>query len=431
MDALRRLTGSPNNAGATPGAVRRLAGPVQPSQLPRPGPRRGHPGGQRRRREGEATRDAASRPRGSRRGRGPARQARVRARDPEAADRWRRRSPPDGEARSPTSSSTTSTGIMWPSAAVIGRSVPLEAEVRDGLGTGQVVSASPVPWSGTPNASATRTASSRSTSRAARGRPFVFEAYTPPRTGSPWTARLPRELLPLGLGGLLLFQLAVLPLAWSLARRRASAPRGRSWGRSFQAWHVERRRLAHELHDGVIQDLCAAGYAMPTVLERCRPGPRATPPAEVAARALFSRTCGHAVDGLRPGAGRPHEVGLHPRSARLPRATPTTARRSAGRRGRPPPEGRQARLPRGPRGAAQRRAARPGRTPGSATHRTPTPSRSWCATTAKASSPAASASDFGLCCSRPGRGRGWHPRLRHRPRGAVLAACPRHPRRAD
>ncbi len=35
--------------------------------------------------------------------------------------------------------------------------------------------------------------------------------------------------------------------------------------RSLRAWHEERRRLAQDLHDGVVQDLSAVSYSLPTV----------------------------------------------------------------------------------------------------------------------------------------------------------------------
>jgi signal transduction histidine kinase len=71
-------------------------------------------------------------------------------------------------------------------------------------------------------------------------------------------------VLPVVVGAMLLFLLATLPLAVGLARRvdRAAAARTALIDRSLGALQDERRRIARVLHDGVIQDLSAAGYAL-------------------------------------------------------------------------------------------------------------------------------------------------------------------------
>lgn len=104
----------------------------------------------------------------------------------------------------------------------------------------------------------------------ADGVAFLFEAYiSPERINEDYEAIL-SELLPMSLAMLLLLEVATLPLAISLARRidRASAHRSSILTRSLQSWHEERRGLAQELHDGVIQDLSAMGYALPAVIGR-------------------------------------------------------------------------------------------------------------------------------------------------------------------
>ncbi len=95
----------------------------------------------------------------------------------------------------------------------------------------------------------------------------MFEAYIDSAQIAAERDAISRQTLPIVLGGLLLFQLAVLPLAWSLARRIERARRDQSdlLRRSLRAWHEERRRLAQDLHDGVVQDLSAVGYALPTI----------------------------------------------------------------------------------------------------------------------------------------------------------------------
>ncbi len=101
----------------------------------------------------------------------------------------------------------------------------------------------------------------------ADGQPFVFEAYLPPNRVGVREGSLFWRVLPIGLGGLALFQLVVVPLAFSLARRvdRGRRQRLDLVARSLSSWHAERRRLAHDLHDGVIQDLAAASYSVPAI----------------------------------------------------------------------------------------------------------------------------------------------------------------------
>lgn len=101
----------------------------------------------------------------------------------------------------------------------------------------------------------------------ADGRPFVFEAYLPPSRVGVARESVFWKVLPIGLGGLVLFQLVVLPLAFSLARRvdRGRRQRLDLIARSMSSWHAERRRLAQDLHDGVIQDLAAASYTVPAI----------------------------------------------------------------------------------------------------------------------------------------------------------------------
>ena len=76
------------------------------------------------------------------------------------------------------------------------------------------------------------------------------------------------ELLPLAIGSLLLFQLSIMPLSVSLARRVERSQRARAdiLRRALLSSELERRRLAQDLHDGVIQDLAGLSYMLPTVL---------------------------------------------------------------------------------------------------------------------------------------------------------------------
>lgn len=87
------------------------------------------------------------------------------------------------------------------------------------------------------------------------------------------------RMAPLTLGALLLFALALVPLQRSLMHRiaQAQAETERSLHRALAAADLERRRIARDLHDGVMQDLTGAGYAL-TLAGRSLPttaeGPR-------------------------------------------------------------------------------------------------------------------------------------------------------------
>lgn len=96
---------------------------------------------------------------------------------------------------------------------------------------------------------------------------MVFEAYLSTARMRSDQRRIVLDILPLAIGGLLLFQLTVLPLAVSLARRvqDGEAERVRIMRQALLMATQERRRIADDLHDGVIQDLAGLSYAMPEV----------------------------------------------------------------------------------------------------------------------------------------------------------------------
>lgn len=79
---------------------------------------------------------------------------------------------------------------------------------------------------------------------------------------------------------LILLELAQIPLAWSLARRlrRGQAEREALLKRAIEASELERRRIAGDLHDGVVQNLAGVSYTLSAAaegFERRRPGENA------------------------------------------------------------------------------------------------------------------------------------------------------------
>ncbi|MDQ1537799.1 MAG: hypothetical protein QOE58_2192 [Actinomycetota bacterium] len=99
------------------------------------------------------------------------------------------------------------------------------------------------------------------------GSPMLFEAYFSSDRMHKDEQAIIKGFMPIAVAALLLYQLAVLPLAVTLARRveRGLAERS-SWMRhALLASDLERRRIAQDLHDGVIQDLAGLSYVMPTL----------------------------------------------------------------------------------------------------------------------------------------------------------------------
>ncbi|MFN2608763.1 MAG: sensor histidine kinase [Acidimicrobiales bacterium] len=95
-------------------------------------------------------------------------------------------------------------------------------------------------------------------------RPLLFEAYFRYDAVSSAGSRLWRSFAPIALGALVLLELVQLPLAGSLAGRlrQRLRERERLLLRALDASELERRRIASDLHDGVVQDLVGVAYSL-------------------------------------------------------------------------------------------------------------------------------------------------------------------------
>jgi signal transduction histidine kinase len=104
----------------------------------------------------------------------------------------------------------------------------------------------------------------------ADGRPIVVEAYFPVERMEEDAQALVVAFVPLVLASLTLFLGVVLWLAVSMSRRvqKAELQRSRATRQALLAADVERRRIADQLHDGVIQDLAGLGYALSSVTSK-------------------------------------------------------------------------------------------------------------------------------------------------------------------
>jgi two-component system, NarL family, sensor kinase len=96
------------------------------------------------------------------------------------------------------------------------------------------------------------------------GEPVLFESYSRYETVEVSGRRIWRAFAPFTLGSLVALQLVQIPLAWSLARklRIRQLEREDLLERAVSASDHERRRIAQDLHDGVVQDLAGVSYSL-------------------------------------------------------------------------------------------------------------------------------------------------------------------------
>jgi two-component system, NarL family, sensor kinase len=106
------------------------------------------------------------------------------------------------------------------------------------------------------------------------GTRLAFETYSTDGRVARAEHALARELVPLALGSLVVLLIAQLPISMWLVRRVGAAQqeRGRLLNNSLIASARERRQIARELHDGVVQDLAGVGYAVGALAQSLSPG---------------------------------------------------------------------------------------------------------------------------------------------------------------
>ena len=98
---------------------------------------------------------------------------------------------------------------------------------------------------------------------------LLFETYQTRSAVAARRAEVLEEFAPIMLGGLGVLLAAVIPMAWSLARRleAARAERERLLHHALDASTTERRRIAAHLHDGMVQSLVGSSYALAGVAD--------------------------------------------------------------------------------------------------------------------------------------------------------------------
>jgi two-component system, NarL family, sensor kinase len=105
--------------------------------------------------------------------------------------------------------------------------------------------------------------------RTPNGTPVLFEIYQRFSSVNASGERLLRALAPPLLAGLLVLLLFQVPLAWSMARRlqRGYGEREELLASAVEASTQERRRIAADLHDGVVQDLAGVAFGLAPLAE--------------------------------------------------------------------------------------------------------------------------------------------------------------------
>lgn len=100
--------------------------------------------------------------------------------------------------------------------------------------------------------------------RTPTGAPVMFEAYHRYDGVSADGRREWMRFAPFSLGALVLLQLLQIPIVLALARRlrRSQDQREQLHARSVEATDAERRRIAADLHDGVVQDLAGVAFSL-------------------------------------------------------------------------------------------------------------------------------------------------------------------------
>ncbi len=96
------------------------------------------------------------------------------------------------------------------------------------------------------------------------GEPVIYEAYFRYSGVAAVGRKLWTQFAPIAIGALVLLQLVQLPLAWSMARRLRAGQleRERLLRHAIEASDSERRRIASDLHDGVVQELTGVSLGL-------------------------------------------------------------------------------------------------------------------------------------------------------------------------
>ncbi len=101
------------------------------------------------------------------------------------------------------------------------------------------------------------------------GQPLLYESYFAISAVSESAGRIRAEFVPIIVAALVLLEAMHLGLAWGLSRRmrRGQEDRERLLRQAIESSDLERRRIAADLHDGVVQDLVGTSFAVSAAAE--------------------------------------------------------------------------------------------------------------------------------------------------------------------
>lgn len=102
------------------------------------------------------------------------------------------------------------------------------------------------------------------------GRRYLFEIYTREAAIADAAQRIMAAFTPVLVGSLVVLTAILILLAWRMARRlrRDSADREQLLHRALDSSETERRRIAADLHDGVVQDLAGVTYTLAAIADQ-------------------------------------------------------------------------------------------------------------------------------------------------------------------
>lgn len=105
------------------------------------------------------------------------------------------------------------------------------------------------------------------------GEPLLFEVYYSAADVAARQEEIFDSFQPINLGGLGLLLVLTTPLLWVLTRRlnRAADDRERLLLAAVDASDAERRRIARDLHDGVVQDLAGTSFRLAATAQQPSP----------------------------------------------------------------------------------------------------------------------------------------------------------------
>lgn len=105
--------------------------------------------------------------------------------------------------------------------------------------------------------------------RTPNGTPVLFEMYQQFSSVQSRATSLLQQLAPPLLAGLAVLLLFQIPLAWSMASRLQRGHRDRETllANAIEASDQERRRIASDLHDGVVQDIAGVAFGLSPLCE--------------------------------------------------------------------------------------------------------------------------------------------------------------------